>query len=145
MTNFVVLYDLSCCLCMPHLESEQNLMSESQELKAQLTEVRGELSASQRRTEDLVEQLQSIEADYVSYRTHSDGTLQDAQKEMESLKVKLSMKEGELEVSNLDINHCQYFATLHVTVLFQNEAMEKQALAEKVAQLENERQQLSVS
>ena len=83
---------------MPHLESEQSLITDSKELKAQMIDVRGELSASKRQVEDLTEQLQSMEADYTSYKTHLDGTLQDTQKEMESLKVKLSMKEGEVEV-----------------------------------------------
>ena len=73
-------------------------MSESENLKAQLAEVRGQLSAAQREEEGLAERLKSLEADYASYRTHVDGSLQDAQRENESLKVKISMKEGELEV-----------------------------------------------
>ena len=79
-------------------ESEQCLLSEREELKTQLVEVRGELSTSQRRAEGLEEQLKSVEADFTSYRTHLDGTIQEAQKEIESLKVKISVKEGELEV-----------------------------------------------
>lgn len=68
------------------------------ELQTQLKEVQSESAVVQREKETLAEQLQSVEADYTSYRTHMEGTLQDVQRENESLKVKCSVKEGELEV-----------------------------------------------
>lgn len=64
-----------------------------------LKELQMESAAMQREKETSAEQLHSVEADYTSYRTHVEGTLQDLQRENESLKVKCSVKEGELEVS----------------------------------------------
>ena len=85
-------------LSSPFLESEQSLSSANKELQLQIEAKLSELTAIQAQNDTLEEQLKSVEADYTSYRTHVDGTLQSVQKENESLKVKCSMKDGELEV-----------------------------------------------
>ena len=102
--TFVYFYNASFTLLMILIsssisESEQSLASKNDELQMQLKELQIESVAMQREKETLAEQLRSVDADYTSYCTHMEATLKDLQRENESLKVKYSVKEGELEVS----------------------------------------------
>ena len=75
------------------------MTSKNRELQVEFEAAQSKMATVQGEKETLAEQLKSVEADYSSYRSHVDGTLQDMLRENESLKVKCSMKEGELEVS----------------------------------------------
>jgi hypothetical protein len=85
--------------CMSILsESEQLMMAQSRELDASLERAKGELETVQGHKDSLEEQLKTVQADFTSFKAVVDRTLQDVQKENESLKVKCNKKDRELEV-----------------------------------------------
>ena len=85
-------------------ESEQLMMAQSRELDASLEKAKGELEAVQDQRETVEEQLKAVQADFASFKTVVDRTLQDVQKENESLKVQCSKKDKELEVCDLSVS-----------------------------------------
>lgn len=88
----------SCHSRFPLSESEQSLLLMNKELQLNLETVQIELASVQAQKRTLEEQHVAIEAGYADYKTHVEDTLQCVQQENESLKVRCSMKEGDLEV-----------------------------------------------
>ncbi len=99
-------------------ESEQLMMAQSRELDASLERAKGELETVQGQRDSLEDQLKTVQADFASFKAVVDRTLQDVQKENESLKVKCSKKDRELEVCDLSL--CSifvYFCSYHDSCL----------------------------
>ena len=74
------------------------MVTQSRELDASLEKAKGELEIAQDQKESLEEQLKTVQADFASFKAVVDRTLQDVQKENDSLQVKCSRKDRELEV-----------------------------------------------
>lgn len=86
-------------------ESEQLMMTQSRELDTGLEKAKGELETVQDQRESLEEQLKVVQADFASFKAVVNRTLQDVQKENDSLKVKCSRKDRELEVCDSSVFH----------------------------------------
>ena len=73
-------------------------MAQGRELDASLERAKGELETVQGERDSLEERLKTVQADFASFKAAVEHTLQDVQKENDSLKVKCNKKDRELEV-----------------------------------------------
>lgn len=73
-------------------------MAQGRELDASLERAKGELETMQGERDTLEERLKMVQADFTSFKAAVEHTLQDVQKENDSLKVKCNKKDRELEV-----------------------------------------------
>ena len=73
-------------------------MTQGRELDASLERAKGELETVKGERDSLEERLKTVQADFASFKAAVDHTLQDVQKENDSLKVKCNKKDRELEV-----------------------------------------------
>ena len=73
-------------------------MAQGRELDTGLERAKGELETVKGERDSLEERLKTVQADFASFKAAVDHTLQDMQKENDSLKVKCNKKDRELEV-----------------------------------------------